>query len=456
VLPFENLSPDPDNAYFAAGIHESTLNQLSKVRDIVVISRRSVSQYEGKAALITDIAEELKVEKIMEGSVRYADGRVLISVQLIDGRNGANIWSESYERQLTDIFGVQAEVAERITDAMQIQLLPEDRARIATRQTHSSEALQYYLEALGMPSAESRPEYTDAYIGSLERAIALDPAFVEPVAELAIYYMNTGNAGEAARYAQSAIELDPQNGVGYVARGSIRKYFFDRQQEAQADLERALVLSPNNSRVLMNYCYRGADQGRDAQDYVRYCRRAVAIDPTSAMAHRRLAAVFIRTGNISEAMDHLNEAIEINPAGTHEPYVELAIAHYLAGDPDSARSSLDRAMQVMSSGATYRVDYIAYVYGLLGDIEVANDMVTSVTETAQQSQGDENIGWGLLGTRDKDRALEYWAIVVDKYINEGRPVSSGRISRFRDNWLNDPILEEPEFLQLRRRLGYEG
>ncbi|MDH3673562.1 MAG: adenylyl cyclase, partial [Gammaproteobacteria bacterium] len=132
VLPFENLSPDPDNAYFAAGIHESTLNQLGKIRDLAVIARTSVMQYKQDPLPIPEIAKALNVETVMEGSVRYADGRVLITAQLIDGRTGRHLWSDEFNRELADLFAVQAEVAQRIATALQVQLLPEEQARIET------------------------------------------------------------------------------------------------------------------------------------------------------------------------------------------------------------------------------------------------------------------------------------------------------------------------------------
>jgi TolB-like protein len=140
VLPFENLSPNPDDAYFAAGIHEEILNQLTKISDLSVIARTSVMQYGGVHRPISEIARELRVGTVMEGSVRYAGDRVRITAQLIDAASGAHLWSEAYERQLQDIFGVQLDIATQIADALKVELSPGEAADIATRVTENQEA----------------------------------------------------------------------------------------------------------------------------------------------------------------------------------------------------------------------------------------------------------------------------------------------------------------------------
>ncbi len=184
VLPFDNLSLDPEDAFFAAGIHDSTLNQLAKISDLVVIARTSVMQYEKNPPPIPEIAKVLNVEMVMEGSVRYASGRVLITAQLIDGRTGAHLWSDEFNRDLADVFAVQAEVAEHIATAMQVQLLPDERVRIENRPTESTEAYQHYLHALSLPAPFIFPQYMSAQRESLERAIAADPDLLKHICNL--------------------------------------------------------------------------------------------------------------------------------------------------------------------------------------------------------------------------------------------------------------------------------
>jgi protein kinase/serine/threonine-protein kinase len=419
------------------------------------MARTSVMQYENDPPPIPEIAESLNVETVMEGSVRYANGRVLITAQLIDGLTGAHLWSGEFNRDLIDVFSVQAEVAEQIAMAMQMELIPEDKARIETRPTESVEAYQLYLFALSLPwGIETRPRFIEL----LERAIAADPNFAEAYAELAMDYGNAGDIEKAIEYAQKTIELDSTVGLAYLALGYVSEDYFARQEETETLYERAAELSPNDPFILSYYCYRLADDIENIAEALRICRKAVASDPTSAIAHVRLGNVLMRLGDFSEAINQINEAIEILPIDNHAIYLQLATVEYLSGNKDRARENLDFAVQIMSPLEVFRVDYIAYIYGLLGDTDRVENLLTRFEDIygEDEREAGRTLGWGILGTRDKERSLREWTITIDGYIEDDWPISRGRISRFRDNWLNDPMLEEPEFLELRRRLGFSG
>lgn len=457
VLPFENLSPDPNNAYFAAGIHESTLNQLAKIRDLIVISRTTVMQYEEDRPSIPEIAKALNVTTIMEGSVRYASGRVLITAQLIDGETDAHLWSKEFNRDLTDVFAVQAEVAEQIALAMQVELLPDEQARIDIRPTESTEAYQHYLHALSLPYPSVFSEYLPTYIESLDRAIAADPEFADAYMELAWGYFWRGDRDIAVETALRAIGLDPAVGGAYALLGYVYGYYYVRQEDARDALDRAVELSPNDPTTLIDHAYRIGEQSGDYAEAIRNGKRAVTIDPNSASFHQQLGFIFLRAGDTAEAARNLRKAIRLDPR-FYVAYVNLASVEYLNGDRSAAKENLDRAVQVMSSGATNRVDYLVYLYGLLGEPDQAAEQLARLDALLDDPQIEDwqRSGWSVLGTRDRKRALKHWTTTVNGYLQENQPVSVGRITRFRDNWLNDPILEEPKFLELRRRLGFKG
>jgi TolB-like protein/Tfp pilus assembly protein PilF len=457
VLPFENLSPDPDNAYFAAGIHESTLNQLAKIRDLIVIARTSVMQYEKDPPPVPEIAKALKVEWVLEGSVRYAGGRVLITAQLIDGRTGGHRWSDEFNRDLADVFAVQAEVAKQIASAMQVQLLPDELARIENRPTDSKEAYQHYLHALSFPDTFIFPQYTSAKRESLDQAIAADPNFAKAYMELALDYYTNRERNIAVEYAQKAIELDPTLGRAYLVLGNIFNQFYGRQEEAHAAIARAVELSPNDPLVLALYGRRMAEQSGEYAEAIRSAERAIAIDPNGADGHAELGFIYLRTGDLAQAARYLREAIRLNP-GNYLNYLDLGTVEYLNGNLSAARENLEQGVQLMASGQTQRVGYLGYLYGLLGEPDKAANLLARLEELNTDRQRDNQLplGWAVLGTGDKERALRQWTITVNGYLEENRRVSPGRISRFRDNWLNDPMLEQPEFLELRRRLGFEG
>lgn len=456
VLPFENLSLDPEDAFFAAGIHESTLNQLAKIRDLAVMSRTSVMQYKNNPPPIPEIAKAMNVETVMEGSVRYANGQVLITAQLIDGATGKHLWSSEFNRELIDVFAVQAEVAKQIATAMQVQLLPEEQASIESRPTESINAYQYYLHALSLPFPAIRPEYWPAYVDSMERAIAADPEFAEAYAELSWSYNVGGEIDKAAEYAQKAIDLDSTVGLAYLTLADIDSDYHDRQEASRSAYEQALRASPNNPFILSSYGYRLADNSADYDEAIQVLRRAVAIDPTASLSQRRLGFVLMRAGDLAGAAEYVDREIKLDPITYYEPYLDLAMIEFLGGNYGAAEENLDRAMRIMSPNAIFRVDYVAYLYGLLGNTELAEDLMARFEEVygEEERQAGRTLGWGVLGTRDKKRALREWTITVDGYLLEDWPVSPGRITRFRDNWLNDPMLEEPEFLELRGRLGF--
>jgi adenylate cyclase len=463
VLPFENLSPDPEDAFFAAGIHESTLNQLAKIHDLAVMSRTSVMQYIEDRPSIPEIAKTLKAQMIMEGSVRYAGGRVLITAQLIDGRTDTHLWSEEFNRELTDIFAIQTEVAEHIALAMQVQLLPEERARIANRLTESTEAYEYYLRALSFPDWVVFPEYLPAYIDSMERAIEVDPDFSDAYALLAHGYYTRGDREVAIEYAQRAIELGPTSGRAYDVLSVALNNYHTRQGEARVASERAVELSPNDPWILLNHASQLAQVYNDYAAAFRLGERALAVDPDGALPcpcggiQGRLGFIYLEAGELTAAASHLREAIRLYP-DIYLSYLNLATVEYLTGETAAAKENLDRAVELLSAGAFYRAGYLTYLYGLMGDTKQAKELLARQEKLLDDPQREQwrPMGWAILGTRDKDRALREWTMTIDGYLLEGRPVAAGRITRFRDNWLNDPILEEPEFLELRRRLGFKG
>ena len=155
VLAFENLSPDPDNAYFAAGIHEEVLNCLAKIKSLNVIARTTMLRYKDSGKGIEEIAKELNVKTVMEGSVRYASNRVRITAQLIDPESGAHLWSEAYERNFDDVFAIQADIAENIANALKAEFSLAEQATIVNRPTTSSEAYSLYLQAIAITTIKS-------------------------------------------------------------------------------------------------------------------------------------------------------------------------------------------------------------------------------------------------------------------------------------------------------------
>lgn len=226
VLPFQNLSLDPENAFFAAGIHEEVLNQLAKLSNLSVTSRTSVLRFENTNLPIPEIAAQLNVRNVLEGSVRYADQRVRIAAQLIDAETDEHLWSEIYEREMADIFAIQADIAVSIADSLAAEFSLEEQAELEVVPTDSIEAYELFLASV----AEYRPLRPWDYersLGLVEGALAIDPSFASAwahKAELHLANTLTTPAGEVAdllslaeQAAQRAVELDPGLDVARVA-----------------------------------------------------------------------------------------------------------------------------------------------------------------------------------------------------------------------------------------------
>jgi TolB-like protein len=225
VLPFANMSPNPADAYFAQGVHEEVLNQLAKLKAVNVIARTSVLRYADTQTSIPDIARELNVQTVMEGSVRYAGDSVRITAQLIDPKTGAHLWSEAYQRKIDDVFAIQADIAMNIANALRAEFSIEEQHAIEQRPTSSAEAYALYLKAR-VPGAESEQR-----LALVDRALDLDPRFA------AAYGLKASVL--AARFVNTAV----QNAAPPEQRD-------DLDQRVRDNAARALAIDPRDSAAL--------------------------------------------------------------------------------------------------------------------------------------------------------------------------------------------------------------
>ncbi|MGH8194893.1 MAG: tetratricopeptide repeat protein [Woeseiaceae bacterium] len=318
VLPFENLSPDPDNAYFAAGIHEAVLNQLAKLEQVNAISRTSMLRYADRQQSIRDMADALNVETVMEGSVRYADGRVVVTAQLIDPETGVHLWSEEYDRPFADIFAIQADIASRIAAAFEAELSASEMSQLEKRPTVSPDAYQLYLKGRYHWDKWLHTE-VERSIAYYERAIEIDPEFALAYAGLADAYTALHGLGtvaprevmpKAKRAAARALEIDESLAEAHVSMGLIR-HFYD-------------------------WDYAGGDAS---------FLRAIALAPNSATAHHLYGKNLPVTSSFDEALQELEHALELEPysVGINK---DLAETLYYGRRYDEAITTLERTLEL--------------------------------------------------------------------------------------------------------------
>ena len=259
VLPFENLSDEKENAYFADGIQDDILTNLSKIGDLKVISRTSVMGYRGRASNLREIGKTLGVSAILEGSVRRSGNRVRVNVQLIDATTDEHLWASDYDRDLTDVFAIQTDLAQKISEALQAKLSPTEKARIANKPTQNNEAYLAFVEAHDLQSS-SYEDLAKLKLGEglYERAITLDPNFALAFArysQLESWIVHSvdrtsGRREKARELAVRATQLQPQLPEAHLALGFVYYYIDNNFSAAASEFEIAQRGLPNESRFI--------------------------------------------------------------------------------------------------------------------------------------------------------------------------------------------------------------
>ena len=378
VLPFVNMSADADQEYFADGISEELLNTLVRFEGLRVVGRTSSFSFRDSDADLKTIGERLGVDVILEGSVRTTGDRVRITAQLVDAEDGFHRWSETYDRELTDIFAIQTEIATAIADALRVSLSSEERGRLATPPTDNLAAYQAYL--LGKRLLDERTQMASAEAVELfEQAVELDPSFALAYVGLAdVYSWQIWVSGipeeellaKAQAATDKALALDDQLGEAYNSLAQIK--WWDAEG-AEAAFRRALELNPNYAEVYSGYgeLLRRVF-GRPEEALVLH-RKAIELDPLSADISAQLGRDLSALGRSDEALAWLKKALEVNP---NHISILLAIA-----------------------------DHYWYVSGQLDKSVVWNAKAISI------DPGDPallaNLGWLFLDLGDLD-AAEYW------------------------------------------------
>jgi serine/threonine protein kinase/cytochrome c-type biogenesis protein CcmH/NrfG len=336
VLPFENLSKDEANAFFAAGIQDDVLTSLAQIHELKVISRASVKAYQPGARDMRGIGQTLGVANVLEGSVRRSGDRVVVNVQLVDTRTDRPLWASHYDNTLADSIGLQGELASEIAVALRAKLAPEEKALLETRPTENPQAYALYLRARGREAAVNGTIKDFAVAAQLyQQAIALDPKFALAYARFSIAssYLDLAPSSnpEARAAADEAVRLSPSSGEAHLALG-LCLYTADRDYGAASkELSRALATSPNEPEVLrwVAFCYR--QQGR-WPEVLATLQRAVELDP------RNLEVLLVAADN------HLMVRDWTGAAARYQRALLLA--------PDSANATISLAyIPVLENGS---------------------------------------------------------------------------------------------------------
>ena len=354
VLPFINMSRDEENEYFADGLSEELLNVLAKIRGLRVASRTSAFSFKGKGVDIPTVAQKLNVATVLEGSVRKSGKRVRITAQLIEVSSDSHLWSETYDRELDDIFAVQDDIAQSVVKELRAALLGEPAATVAdtavaadvrqatTGRSDNPEAFQLYLQGKFYGERITQAD-TDKAIDLYKRALAIDPDFALAWAGLSHTYQLQAGYGfapidegyERARdAAQRALRLAPDLAEGHIALGAVLEGHDWNWTAAEASYRRALELAPGDANALRAVAQLARVQGR-VDEALELIRKAVALDPLSVRTHRQAAMIAIMDERFDDAAASFQLALDLAPnAGLNQGF--LAITWLLQGRGEEA------------------------------------------------------------------------------------------------------------------------
>ncbi len=387
VLPFVNFSDSKDDEYFSDGITDDILTHLSKIGDLRVIARTSVMQYKNTEKRIRDIGRELGVAAILEGSVRRADSRVRVTSQLVDAKTEEHIWAETYDRDLTDIFAIQSDVARKIAAALKAALTPEEKNYIEEKPTDNMEAYDCYLKGNAFFD-RSGLENTNNAISMYEKAVELDPTFALAHARLAwahlqMYATNWGgfdHTDERRAKAKSALDkalvLDPDHPEVHLAYGYYYYHGFRDLARAQEHFTLALQKQPNNSDLLLAIGYVKRRRGR-WEEAASDIKRAAELDPRSWHNLNASSHIFTQFRNWAEAERHADRFILIAP-NSSVGYNRRANVHLQSkGDIERARGVMAEALEKL--GPDVLIDQRSYIEILARDYRKALEIVEADT-----------------------------------------------------------------------------
>jgi serine/threonine-protein kinase len=446
ALPLVNLSRDPDQEYFADGLGEELLNLLAKVPGLQVAGRTSSFAFKGKNEDLRSIGQKLNVATILEGSVQKAGDRIRITMQLINVADGYHLWSESYDRRLTDVFAVQDEIAQAVVAALRFKLLRPPTSR--ERRTANITAFNEYLLGRQFFHRNNVDDFRRAE-HAYAKAVALDPGYAAAWAGLALATFWVADSAEslsaikagqdrAVAAAEKAIALAPDLPDGYLARGFVRVPIQWDFKGARADLERALVLTPDDPDALNNYASLICRALGRFPEGIAAAQRATELDPLNARVWFTLGSLLAMSGQLGPAREALNRSLEISPDQSFTPYM-LGTTFLMEGKPAAAKEIFPR-----SSNVVFRLAGAALAEHDLGRLAESQGALGELTGKFGHSAAYQ-IAEAYAWRGDADAALDW--------LERARAQRDGGLTLLKVDPLLRKLHGDPRYLALLKKIG---
>ena len=452
VLPFVHLNPNPENEYFADGVTEDVIAHLSKIHALKVISRTSVMPFKQRQRSLKEIGAVLGAKTILDGSVRQAGDRVRIVATLIDVETDKHLWVETYDRQLTDIFAIQTDVALRIAAALKAELSRDEESRLRRKPTNDLEAYQLFFQGRAWFIRYRSEAYLRA-IDYFDRAIARDPTFALAYANRAMVYTELAEAGamapevayaRAGEAAENALRLDPELGAAHCTMAHVKMVRDLDWSGAEQAFKRALELSPSSDDTYDLYGRLCAGLGR-YDEAIALQRRARELDP---LAHRMDGVTtLLRAGRYDHAAREAESAVELEP-GYDRARATLGWAYFLSGRQDDGLAELERAVS-LSPGNTMWLGQLGQAYAMAGNAAKGREILRQLEERTRTGfVSPYHFVYVYTGLGEFDRAMD----LLERAVAE----RTGPAYGIKGSFLLTRLQPHPRFRALLRSMNLDA
>jgi serine/threonine protein kinase/tetratricopeptide (TPR) repeat protein len=455
VLPFKNISSDPEQEYFCDGMTEQIITNLSHLQDLNVIARTSIMQFKNSDKPIPEIGTLLGVANVLEGSIRKSGNRIRVTAQLIKADDGFHLWAKDYDRELRDVFSVQDDVARAIVAAMKVSLSDQQSAAIAKRYTDNTEAYQFYLKGRFYWNKRTDADEKRA-LTLFERAIAIDPTYALAYSGIADAYSVIGNQGflpaqeawpRAKAAATKALELDDQIGEAHASLGYV-KWMYDMDWTgAENEFRRAVELNPGYATA--HYWYSNYLLVFSRFDVaISEIRRAMELDPLSSPIAVGLGLTYNHARQYDRAIEALHNVAELDSSsGTMR--LEMGVALLGKRKYPEAIASLQDATAREATAGISALAMLGYAYGRAGEKERAREILRQITrDSVGRYFKPTACALVCVGLGDYDQAISW----LQKAYVEERGVYLTHLN-VEPPW--DPLRSDPRFIDILKKMGLE-
>ena len=409
VLPLTSMSPDASDEYFADGMTEEMISAISKLAHVEVISRTSVMPYKKLSKSVRDVAKELDVGTVLEGSVRKAGDQIRVAVQLIDAVRDRHIWAESYDRRLEDIFAIQSDIAKRVADALQTRI--RKTGNVAIEPVQNVEAYTIYLRAMQLSHDNSGPSLREA-VGLFEKAVEKEPGFARAYAGLAHALCGLASGYEdfassiqrAESAARRAFELGPDLAESYLALAYVHT-FMDKFDDVIAEASKAIEINPNLSEAYSTIGWIISSQGK-LDEGVKDLLKAYKLDPLSFRPGSEVSLILQLAGKEAEALEILGKLTDLYPKN-HRVYARWAEYYLIKRDYSKAQEMLNKGSKISPDDIDLRTDQ-GVLFADTGKREEAEKILADIQKStieADRLQGELFIQAALGNKEESLKAL---------------------------------------------------